>query len=196
MSATGEVAALREEIADLKSVIEEQANRIDLLLKERAEDRQRIAELEEYRAENEHDKATIRQQVTSTEQADGAESDESDARDDSMTPMERLVRLGEESIMTNVTASVRRAEAIATHFGQWASRTPNGLVVKDNLKNLLETATSERLAWKQVYRAARALEKFTKGAIRFEKHRRHGWMLVAEPAIVSRLGRVSTANGG
>ena len=196
MSATGDVAALREEIADLKSVIEEQANRIDLLLKERTQDRQRIAELEDYRAENEHDKATIRQQVTSTEQADGAESDESDARDDSMTPMERLVRLGEESIMTNVTASVRRAEAIATHFGQWASRTPNGLVVKDNLKNLLETATSERLAWKQVYRAARALEKFTKGAIRFEKHRRHGWMLVAEPAIVSRLGRVSSANGG
>jgi len=113
-----------------------------------------------------------------------------------MTPMERLVRLGEESIMTNVTASVRRAKAIATHFGQWASRTPNGLVVKDNLKNLLETAVDERLAWKQVYRAARALEKFTKGAIRFEKHRRHGWMLVAEPAIVSRLGRASSANEG
>jgi chromosome segregation ATPase len=199
MSDESEVAALHEKIDRLEAVIEDQADRIDQLLREKAQDRQRIAELEDYRAENEHDKATIRQQVTSTEQTDPAadgESDESAARDDSMTPMERLVRLGEDSIMTNVTASVRRAEAIATHFRGWASRTPNGLVVKDHLKNLLETAVDERLAWKQVYRAARALEQFTKGAIRFEKHRRHGWMLVAEPAIVSRLGRASSVNGG
>ena len=91
-----EVAALREQIADLKGIItsqaerieqqagriEEQANRIDLLLEERAQDRQRIAELEEYRAENEHDKATIRQQVTEVEQTDSsadAGSDDSDA---------------------------------------------------------------------------------------------------------------------
>ena len=96
----------------------------------------------------------------------------------------------------HVTASVERAEAMARHFGQWASKAPNGLVIKDNLKNLLETATDETLAWKQVYRAAEALEKFTKEAIRFEKHRRHGWMLVAEPEAVERLERASSADGG
>ena len=68
--------------------------------------------------------------------------------------------------------------------------------MKDNLKTLLQTATGEKLAWKQVYRAYRALEKFTKGQVRFEKHRRHGWMLIAEPQIVSRLGRASSATGG
>ena len=109
-----------------------------------------------------------------------------------------LLRLGEHGVMADVTASVERAKAIAAHFGQWASKTPKGLVVKDDLKSLLQTATREKLAWKQVYRAARALEKFTKGAIRFEKHRRHGWMLIAEPQIVARFSqlRASSATGG
>ena len=109
-----------------------------------------------------------------------------------------MLHLGEAGVMIDVTASVRRAKAIAAHFGQWAQKTPKGLVIKDNLKTLLQTATGEKLAWKQVYRAARALEKFTKGAIRFEKHRRHGWMVIAEPEIVTRFGqlRASSANGG
>ena len=93
-----------------------------------------------------------------------------------------------------MTASVERAKAIFTHFRQWASKTPTGYVVKDNLKRLLETATGESLAWKQVYRACRTLEKFTKGAIRFEKHQRHGWMLIGDGEIVKRLrGRSSSA---
>lgn len=198
MSGAGEseIAALREQIDDLKSVIEEQADRIDLLLKERAEDRQRIAELEEYRAENEHDKATIRKQVTEVEQGSSiadAESDESSGQNDSTgTPMEQLIRAGEAGVVGRVTASVERAEAMARHFAQWASKAPNGLVIKDNLKKLLETATEEKLAWNQVYRAAQALEEFTGEAIKFEKHRRHGWMLVAEPAIVSALSRASS----
>ena len=164
------------------------------------------AELADYRAENEHDKATIRQDVreavekTESEgsRTDGKESDESEPRDDSITPMERLINLGEQGVMADVTASVERAKAIAAHFGQWAKKTPKGVVVKDNLKSLLQTATGERLAWKQVYRAGRALEKFTKGQIRFEKHRRHGWILIAEPAIVTRLGqlRASSASSG
>ena len=194
-----EVAALHEKIDRLETVIEDQAERIDQLLREKAQNRQRIAELEDYRAENEHDKATIRKQVTEVEEtssAADAESDESGTQSESTTPMERLLHLGEQGVMIDVTASVKRAKAIAAHFGQWASRTPKGLVIKDNLKTLLRTATGEKLAWKQVYRAARALEKFTKGAIRFEKHRWHGWMLIAEPQVVSRFGRASSANGG
>ena len=162
------------------------------------------AELTQYRTENERDKATIRQDVheaiekaeSGEATADVAENDESSPSNDSMTPMERLLQLGEQGVMADVTASVRRAKAIASHFGQWASKTPNGLVIKANLKTLLQTATGEKLAWKQVYRAGRALEKFTKGAICFEKHRRHGWMLVAEPQVVTKLGRASSASGG
>lgn len=161
------------------------------------------AELNQYREANERDKATIRQDVHEAiekgdqpDGADDAQNDETSSHDGSTTPMERLIQLGEHGVMADVTASVRRAKAIACHFREWASKTPNGLVVKDNLKSLLGTATGERLAWKQVYRAARALEKFTKGQVRFEKHRRHGWMLIAEPAIVTRLERASSAPGG
>jgi len=187
MSTTGEsdVAALREEIADLKSVIEEQASRIDLLLNERAQDRQRIAELEDYRAENERDKASIRQQVTEVEQprstAD-AESDESQAESASrLTPMHQLIQAGEAGVIGHVTASIRRAKAMAEHFQKWASKAPKGLVVRENLKTLLETATGEDLAWKQVYRAGHALAKFSKGTIAFKKTRRYGWILIAQP---------------
>ena len=198
MSATEEstVAALREQVADLKDVIEEQSNRIDLLLKERAQDRQRIAELEEYRAENEHDKATIRQQVTEVEQTDSsadAESDDSDAKSDSMgTPMEQVLRAGDAGVLGHVTASVERAITMAEHFGQWAGKAPNGLVIKDNLKTLLETATDERFAWNQVYRAAEALEDATNGAIEFTKHRRFGWILVGDPQVVRKLSQASS----
>ena len=198
MSSTEEstVAALREQVADLKDVIEEQSNRIDLLLKERAQDRQRIAELEEYRAENEHDKATIRQQVTEVEQTDSsadAESDDSDAQSDSMgTPMEQVLRAGDAGVLGHVTASVERAITMAEHFSQWAGKAPNGLVIKDNLKTLLETATGERFAWNQVYRAAEALEDATNGAIEFTKHRRFGWILVGDPQVVKSLSQASS----
>jgi hypothetical protein len=163
-------------------------------------------ELAEYRDENEHDKATIRQDVneaiekaneaTEREPTESAESDDTGDESESITPMERIIRAGESSVVADITASVRRAKAIGEHFGSWASRAPNGLVIKDNLKNLIETATGERLAWRQVYRACRALEEFTKGAIQFKKHRRHGWMLIAQPEIVARLGRVSSASTG
>ncbi len=196
-TAESEIAALREQIDALEAVIEQQANRIDLLLKEKAADRQRIAELEEYRAENEHDKATIRQQATEVERTSpiaDAENDESGPNNDSITPMERLLKLGASGIMGTVTASVERAKAMAQHFEGWASKAPNGLVIKENLKTLLETATDERLAWNQVYRAARTLEEFTKGGIRFEKHRRHGWILIAEPQVVTMLSRASSVD--
>jgi len=164
------------------------------------------AELTQYRTENEHDKATIRQDVHEaikkvesegeTAPAESDESDESATRDDSLTPMERILRAGEEGVMIDVTASVRRAKAIAEHFRQWAQKTPNGLVIKNGLKSLVETATGERLFWKQIERAGHALEKFTKGAIKFTKTRRHGWTLVAEPTFVTQLGRASSAPGG
>jgi len=77
----------------------------------------------------------------------------------------------------------------------WAQKTPNGLVIKERLKTLVETATSERLFWKQIERTGHALEKLTKGAVQFKNTRRHGWTLIAEPAFVEQLGRVSSATG-
>ena len=161
------------------------------------------AELTQYRTENERDKATIRQDVHEAiekvehdNETAAAESDESASRDESMTPMERILRAGEEGVMIDVTASVRRAKAIAEHFRQWAQKTPNGLVIKDGLKSLVETATGERLFWKQIKRAGHALEKFTKGTIQFTKTRRHGWTLVAEPTFVNQLRQASSATGG
>lgn len=127
---------------------------------------------------------------------ESAQTDESAPRADSMTPMEQVIHAGEEGVVFDVTASVRRAKAIATHFRQWATKTPNGLVIKDGLKTLVETATGEHLFWKQIERAGHALEKLTKGAIQFTKTRRHGWTLVAQPAFVTQLGRASSANGG
>ena len=184
-----------EEVSVPRALLERLLDRIDDL----------EAELNQYRTENERDKATIRQDVhEAIEKVEGKSSSEptdtkateENSGNDALTPMERVLQFGEQGVMIDVTASVRRAKAIAAHFGQWASKTPKGLVIKDNMKTLLQTATGEKLAWKQVYRACRALEKFTKGAIQFKKHRRHGWMLIAEPKIVTQLGRASSANGG
>ena len=186
-----------EEVSVPRALLERLLDRIDDL----------EAELKQYRTENERDKATIRQDVheaiekaeaegkEASEPADG-ESAEASSGNDALTPMERILQFGEAGIMIDITASVKRAKAIAAHFGQWASKTPKGPVIKDNLKNLLQTATGEKLAWKQVYRACRALEKFTKGAIQFKKHRRHGWMLIAKSKIVTQLGQASSANEG
>ena len=193
MSAQSEIAALRQQVASLEGIIRNQADRIE-------NQATRIAglknELSEYRAENERDKATIRQQVTEAEQsttAADAESDESAPSERSMTPMERMLQWGEDTITKHVTASDQRAHSIAEHYAQWASKAPNGLIVKDNLKNLLQTATGEKLAWNQVYRACRALVDFAGGAIEFTKHRRFGWILVAEPEYVTKLSRASSA---
>lgn len=164
-----------------KALLEKLLDRVDELEEQ----------LKEYQDHNERDKAQIRQQVTAAvEGSERSESeDEETGRD--LLPMERLIQLGESAVTANVTASVRRAKAIFTHFQSWASKAPSGYIVKDNLKRLLETATGESLAWKQVYRACRTLEKFTKGRIRFKKTRRHGWMVVAES-----LERMSSAGGG
>lgn len=168
-----------ETVAVPKALLEKLLDRVDEL-----ED-----ELQEYRDHNERDKAKIRQQVT--EAVEESERSESDGQSRDLLPMERLIRIGETGITGQVTASVQRAKAIFQHFQQWSSKTPTGYVVKDNLKQLLETATGESLAWKQVYRACRALERFTRGTIQFKKTRRHGWMVVADS-----LERMSSAGGG
>lgn len=177
-----ETEAESETVAVPKALLEKLLDRVDELEEE----------LQEYRAENERDKATIRQQVTeAVADSERSDSEESDGAGRELLPMERLIELGESGVTAQVTASVKRAKAVFEHFHSWASKTPSGWVVKDNLKQLLETATGESLAWKQVYRACRALERFTKGVIEFKKTRRHGWIVTAES-----LERMSSAGGG
>ena len=84
-----------------------------------------------------------------------------------------------------VGPSVTRAAAIMSHWDQWSSKAPKGRVITGNLRNLLTTATGESLAWKQVYRACRKLEEWSKGRITFQKTRRHGWILVEQSSSVS-----------
>lgn len=166
-----------------KALLEKLLDRVDEL----------EAELQEYRDHNERDKAKIRRQVTeAVEGSERSDSDQEQGEGRDLLPIERLAKFGEDStVVADVTASVKRAKAIFQHFRQWASKTPTGYVVKDNLKRLLETATGESLAWKQVYRACRTLEKWSKGAIRFKKTRRHGWMVVADS-----LERMSSSREG
>jgi len=157
--------------------------------------------LSEYEAENEHDKATIRQDVntaiekadeaTSSEPAESVESDESGSKG---TPMQQLIEAGEAGVLGSVTPSIRRAKAMAENFEQWATKTPAGLVISNGLKKLVETATGERLFWKQIERACEALAETSKGTIAFKNHSKKGWMLVAQPDD-SRYQSLSAATG-
>lgn len=148
------------------------------------------AELREYRAENERDKAHIRREVTeAVEESERSEPGEDRKENEGMLPIERLAKFGEDStVIADVTASVKRARAIFQHFKQWSSKTPSGYVVKGNLKSLLETATGESLYWKQVHRACKKLEQWSKGVFEFKKTRKHGWIVVVES-----LERMSSA---
>lgn len=149
-------------------------------------------ELSECRAENERTNRELAAERARTSELEekverleaGTRADDSDDSSDesgSLTPLSRIMRLGESSVVENVTARVRRAKAIAEHFDQWSKKTPNGLVITDGLRNLLSTATGERLEWSQVNRACDALQEFTKGTIVRKKTRRKGWILVAKP---------------
>jgi uncharacterized protein (DUF3084 family) len=99
-----------------------------------------------------------------------------------MTPIERLSRMDAEDTGIDVTPSIERAVSIFNHWQEWSDKTPKGRVLKDGLKSLVRTATGEKLAWRQVYRAAEALEELSKGQIEFIHHNRHGKMLIESTA--------------
>ena len=99
---------------------------------------------------------------------------ETTQQDTEMTPIERLSRMDTEDTGIDVTPSIERAVSILGHWREWSNKTPKGRVLKDGLENLLRTATGEKLAWRQVYRAAEALEELSKGRIEFIHHNRQG----------------------
>ena len=77
-----------------------------------------------------------------------------------------------------VGPSVERAATIMSNWDKWSDKGRKGRNIRDGLKKLLETATGESLAWKQVYRAARKVEQLTKGKIVFTDTKRHGKVLL------------------
>jgi regulator of replication initiation timing len=95
-----------------------------------------------------------------------------------MTPIERISIMDAEDTGIDMTPSIERAVSIFDHWKEWSKKTPKGRVVKDELKSLLRTATGEKLAWRQVYRAAEALEELSKGDIQFIHHNKHGKMVI------------------
>jgi hypothetical protein len=179
-SGTDEVEQLLTEVADdnpLVPIVEELLDRVERVELSRDAAHRRIDELED-RIEDEKG---------------GVQADENGSQDPEMLPIERIARLKEsddkdESPFADTTPSVDRAVAIFQHFGEWSKKAPSGRVIKSNLKNLITTATGESLAWKQVYRACRKLEEWTKGLIEFIQHDRHGWILVQEQPSSVRTG--------
>ena len=98
-----------------------------------------------------------------------------------MTPIERISKMDAQDVGIDVTPSIERAVVIFNHWKEWSKKTPKGRVLKSDLKTLLRTATGEKLAWRQAYRAAEALDELSKSRIKFFDHKRHGKMLI-EPA--------------
>jgi DNA repair exonuclease SbcCD ATPase subunit len=158
---------------------------------EEAEDErdQLQSELERAKASRGHiieDIVDVEEQLNDAEAGPGGATGEDDAettqQDTEMTPIERLSRMDAEDTGIDVTPSIERAVSIFDHWQEWSDKTPKGRVLKDGLKSLVRTATGEKLAWRQVYRAAEALEELSKGQIEFIHHNRHGKMLIESTA--------------
>ena len=108
-----------------------------------------------------------------TTSTNNIQNDETGAENNAVTPMERLLQFGEQGVMADVTASVQRAKAMAQYFDQWASKTPKGLVIKDTSRPYCRPPLASDSPRSRCIEQL-ALEKFTKGGIRIEKHCRHG----------------------
>lgn len=131
---------------------------------------------------------------SSVDNPQGSDTEDGSNQDD-ILPIERLSKLQEASegdtdhpALKGNSASLKRAITIFDHFGEWSKKTPKGHVIKSNLKSLLNTATGESLAWRQVYRAAEKLAEWSKESITFKQHRKHGWMLIREQSSSAATG--------
>jgi hypothetical protein len=138
---TERVERLETRNQNLTAENKQQNEQIERLLEENAEDRQRIAELEDYRADNERDKATIRQQVTKVEEREPASSDDanSDGRDTKgRSPLAQLIDVPAERATEFLSVNQRRGRKVAQCALEIGTETPSGLVVRsDEVANYL-----------------------------------------------------------
>lgn len=173
---------LETRVAEQQEVIDEQAEEIDEL-------REEVERAEASRGHIIDDVIDVEEQLADVEAGSagskgGGEASETTIQDADMTPIERLSKMEAEDTGIDVTPSIERAVTIFDHWDEWSDKTPKGRVLKNDLKKLLRTATGEKLAWRQAYRAAEALEELSKGQIQFINHSRHGKMLI-QPSAAS-----------
>jgi hypothetical protein len=104
---------------------------------------------------------------------------ETTIQEDDTTPVERLAVADDVEEVTD-SVSVERAVSLFRNLPNWGAKTPKGICLrpKDNPLELLEADRDESLAWKQYYRAAKVLERLSKGAVTFFDSDRHGKMIV------------------
>lgn len=114
---------------------------------------------------------------------------ESGSQNDETTTLERIADEDKENPAgVQIGPSVNRAATIMKNWWNWAKKAPKGRNIRDGLKTLIETATGESLAWRQVYRACKKVEQLTKGKIVFIKKKKHGWMLLQPNRRASSVG--------
>jgi len=138
---------------------------------------------------------------TVVEDLDRGGSEDTDGSTDGYTPIEQLSQSDNLSDVTD-SVSVERAVSLFKNLPKWGKKTPKGIVLRpaDNPLSLLEADRDESLAWRQYYRAAKALERLSRGAVTFVDSDRHGKMLVLheQSDVYSRLidGPLSVSSVG
>ena len=192
--------ALARENHDLRASNKQLEQRVEEAEAERDELNERLDRADASRGHIIEDIVDVEDQLAdveaeSIESEDGSDTETTIQRPD-MTPIERVSKMDTEDTGIEMTPSIKRAVSIFDHWHEWSEKTPKGRVLKSNLKTLLRTATGESLAWRQVYRAAEALEELSKGRIQFTDHKRHGKMLIeSQPARSGDCHSSSAATG-
>lgn len=175
------VDELESENDDLRRTVETQAQEINELRdelsnitthsgKERAELAGRITKIEETieKVGLVDANPTPKEEKTTVQQAD-------------LTHIEQMSRVAGDNI-SSITDSVddRRAIALFRNLIQWGKKTPKGYCLRpaDNPVSLLEADQDESLCWKQYYRACKALESLSEGAVTFCHSDRQGKILI------------------
>jgi seryl-tRNA synthetase len=182
--------ALARENHELRSSHDQLKERVDEAETERDELQNELERAEDSRGHIIGDIVDVEEQLDNFE-GDSLGGKTEDAADETtaqhleMTPIERISIMDAEDTGIDMTPSIERAVSIFDHWKEWSKKTPKGRVVKDELKTLLRTATGEKLAWRQVYRAAEALEELSKGDIQFIHHNKHGKMLIEPNPVKS-----------
>lgn len=165
-------------------------NQVELLKNELAEERAKRKDVESQLATLKEDFGNYREamskkleglksELTEVRSTESGTSDPQGESTETTTPLEDIADDEKEDPPgVQVGPSVTRAAAIMSNWETWSKQAPKGRTIRDGLKQLIETATGESLAWKQVYRACRKVEQLTKGKIVLARTKRHGNVLL------------------
>ena len=181
-----DVEQLAQAVADLQETVEQQATRIDAL-----ED-----ELSEYRAENERDKAQVKQRVTDLESQNqetqpGSIDEtprvdaEKDGSQNAETPLERICTLSEHVADRELTANQERARFIVRDVRDYAEKAPAGLVIDSRAIKRLTAVEKKRPHTQTVARVMNFLDELGKDDVDLIK-RRGKKLVVVDPEAADR----------